>query len=199
MSRGKASAGPTVIVLAAGRGVRMRGADKMLEKVGGDPVIRVMAARALKCGPTRVVIAADQDARRAALQGLDAEVIEIAAGGGMGDSIAAGAAGLAGPALVLPADMPGLRANDLYLLIGLHRHAPGAILGGCDAAGAPGHPVLFPADLVKELSGLTGDTGARDVLKKHGARVHLVPLDGDRATRDLDTPEDWAAWRAGGA
>jgi molybdenum cofactor cytidylyltransferase len=45
---------------------------------------------------------------------------------------------------------------------------------------------------------LTGDTGAREVLKRHSDRVHLVPLKGDRALTDLDTPEDWAAWRARG-
>jgi molybdenum cofactor cytidylyltransferase len=28
--------------------------------------------------------------------------------------------------------------------------------------------------------------------------VHLVPLKGDRALVDLDTPEDWADWRARG-
>ncbi|PJE36025.1 nucleotidyltransferase family protein, partial [Pseudooceanicola lipolyticus] len=29
-----------------------------------------------------------------------------------------------------------------------------------------------------------------------GDRVQLVPLPGQRARADLDTPEDWAAWRA---
>jgi molybdenum cofactor cytidylyltransferase len=58
--------------------------------------------------------------------------------------------------------------------------------------------VLFPADLLPELAALTGDTGAREVLTRHATRVHLVPLKGDRALVDLDTPEDWADWRARG-
>lgn len=199
MSGPKRQTDPTVILLAAGRGTRMRGGDKMLEDVDGAPAIAVMAARAVKCGPTRVVIAQGQDARRAALDGAAVDIVQVPAGGGMGGSIAAGARGLTGPALILPGDMPGLRASDLYLLIGLHRHAPTAILRGADAGGTPGHPVLFPARLTPDLSRLTGDTGARDLLKRHAGLVHLVPLDGDRACRDLDTPEDWAKWRAGTA
>ena len=39
----------------------------------------------------------------------------------------------------------------------------------------------------------TGDDGARDLLK--GETVTSVPLPGDHATLDLDTPEAWARWR----
>ena len=55
--------------------------------------------------------------------------------------------------------------------------------------------MLFPADLLPELQKIRGDKGARGLLKQHAARVHLVPLPGNRALIDLDTPEDWAAWR----
>jgi CTP:molybdopterin cytidylyltransferase MocA len=43
---------------------------------------------------------------------------------------------------------------------------------------------------------LQGDDGGRAIMIAHRDQTHLVPLPGDHATRDLDTPEDWAAWRA---
>mgnify|MGYP006184317219 CR=1 FL=1 len=62
---------------------------------------------------------------------------------------------------------------------------PGAIAGGA----------LQVSSLVTQtLSG--SDEGARSVLVRHRARLRLVPLPGHHATTDLDTPEDWAAWRA---
>lgn len=191
----------TILLLAAGRSTRMRGADKLLEEVPGPfgpmPLLQAMARRAAQAGPTRVVLGPGQEARRACLSEVDAEIVEAPEGEGMAVSIATGVAGLNGPVMVVLTDMPEVRASDLHLILTLGQQAPDAILRAAGADGTPGHPVLFPADLLPELAALTGDTGARDVLKRHGARVHLVPLEGSRALVDLDTPEDWAAWRTG--
>jgi molybdenum cofactor cytidylyltransferase len=191
---------PVILLLAAGRATRMRGADKLLEPVPGPfgdlPLLQAMARRCLRAGPTRVVLGPGQDARRALLDGLDVEVLEAPEGAGMAASIVAGVSGLSVPVLVVLADMPDVTAADLHLLMALSLHAPDRILRAAAEDGTPGHPVLFPADLLPELAALTGDTGAREVLQRHADRVRLVPLKGDRALTDLDTPEDWAAWRA---
>ncbi|MDG4648407.1 nucleotidyltransferase family protein [Roseibacterium sp. SDUM158017] len=194
-------ADPSFLLLAAGRATRMRGADKLLEPVpaafGERPLLEVMARRCLRAGATRVVLGPGQDARRALLAPLEVEVVDAPEGAGMAASIVAGVTGLTDAVLVVLADMPDVTASDLHLLIALSRQAPRAILRAAAQDGTPGHPVLFPADLLGELQALTGDTGARDVLRRHSGRVHLVPLKGRRALTDLDTPEDWAAWRAG--
>lgn len=192
---------PVILLLAAGRATRMRGADKMQEPVpgpfGDQPLLTAMARRCLRAGPTRVVLGPGQAARRALLEGLEVEVLEAPEGAGMAASIVAGVAGLDTSVLVVLADMPDVTAADLHLLIALSGQAPDAILRAAAEDGTPGHPVLFPADLLPELAALTGDTGAREVLKRHEDRVHLVPLEGARALMDLDTPEDWDAWRSG--
>ncbi|MEM7723355.1 MAG: nucleotidyltransferase family protein [Pseudomonadota bacterium] len=187
---------PTIVLLAAGRATRMRGADKMLEKIDGVPLLRLMSIRAAKAGATRVVLAEGQTDRRALLSDLDIDLVEAPTGAGMAASIVAGIAGLDGPVLITLADMPEITANDLYLLLGLSRQAPKAILRAATPDGTPGHPVLFPRHLLPKLAKLEGDQGARDILKAEVASVHLVPLADDRATVDLDTPEAWAAWRA---
>jgi molybdenum cofactor cytidylyltransferase len=43
---------------------------------------------------------------------------------------------------------------------------------------------------------LQGDSGGREVMAQAQGRILPVPLPADHARRDLDTPEDWAAWRA---
>jgi molybdenum cofactor cytidylyltransferase len=43
---------------------------------------------------------------------------------------------------------------------------------------------------------LTGDQGARDLLRAHADDVRAVVLPARHAVTDLDTPEDWANWRA---
>lgn len=187
----------TLLLLAAGASSRMRGRDKLLEEVDGAPLLQVMARRAAKAGPLRVTLPEDNAGRAAALSGIDCDTVLLPKGATQSQSLAAGITGLTGPVLVVLADMPEVTAHDLHLMIALSRQAPGAILRAAAEDGTPGNPVLFPADLLAELRGITGDKGARAVLKQHEARVHLVPLPGRRALIDLDTPEDWDAWRAG--
>ena len=97
--------------------------------------------------------------------------------------------------MILPADMPELETSDLAAVIADFAVAPDAIHRGADADGTPGHPVIIPQRLFPALEGLRGDEGARSVLKREDVRLTALP--GRRALTDLDTPEDWAAWRAG--
>jgi CTP:molybdopterin cytidylyltransferase MocA len=187
---------PVILLLAAGASSRMRGRDKMLEEVDGQPLLRLMASRAAKAAvPVRVVLGPGQALRRAALEGLAVEIVEAKGTDGMAASIRAGVAGLTCPVLVVLADMPGIAAQDLYLMVSLQSQAPRAILRAATPDGRPGHPVLFPADLLPQLARLQGDAGARAILESEARRVHLLPLADARARVDLDTPEDWAAWR----
>lgn len=67
------------------------------------------------------------------------------------------------------------------------------------ARGTPGHPVVLPRRLFPSLLELRGDQGARALLAQEEESLRLIPLPGANATTDLDTAEDWAAWRARGA
>ena len=98
--------------------------------------------------------------------------------------------------MVLPADMPEITEDDLRCLIAAFEQDPKAIWRGASADGG-GHPGRVPpADLTPALQDLRGDAGARALLKAHAGRVRLCPLPARHALTDLDTPEDWAAWRA---
>lgn len=187
----------TILVLAAGASRRMQGTDKLLMPVDGIAQLRRIALQALMTGcPVLVTLPAQDTARRAALAGLTLTIVPVHdAGEGLSASLRAAGA-VVGPGIalmVVPADMPDIGTYDLTRMTAGHRSQPHAILRGA-AMGKPGHPVILPADLIPQLAGLTGDSGARDLIAAQPDRVGLVPLPDDRATRDLDTRDAWADW-----
>lgn len=186
---------PTILILAAGASSRMRGGDKLLERVDGMPLLRRQAQAALSTGcRVLVTLPPDRPERTVALEGLAVERRVVAdAAEGMAASLRAGAEAVRGPLLVLLADLPEITADDLRTLLAAGRETPSVILRATSAEGQPGHPILFPPAVVPELALLTGDTGARAILARHELR--LIALPDRHATTDLDTPEDWADWR----
>lgn len=178
----------------------MRGEDKLLQTVRGDPLIARQARIALATGcPVIVTLPPVRPGRSAALAGVAArQVIVTEAAEGIAASIRAGVAAAGnGSVLLLLADLPDITTRDLHRLIERHRSAPDLILRATAADGTPGHPVLFPARYLPQLARLQGDTGARDMLARHARQTEFIALPARHAVTDLDTPEDWAAWRAG--
>jgi molybdenum cofactor cytidylyltransferase len=188
-----------ILVLAAGAGRRMRGVDKVLEPVGGQPLLLQVVRMACDTGlPVTVALPPDRPDRAQALAGLDVQTLTVAdAHTGMAASLRAGVAALPKGAavLLLLADMPEVDGSDLDAMIAAYRSAPDLIHRAVTPDGVPGHPVIFPPSARAALLALQGDTGARAVLAQHG-RVVAVPLPHAHATTDLDTPEEWALWRA---
>lgn len=184
-----------VLILAAGASRRMRGADKLLEEVDGEPLLARQVRIALATGrPVSVALPAGPHPRRALAAG--AQVIEVPdAALGMGHSIAAGVRALrdAPAILLLLGDLPEIETADLLKLLTAPR-APGEVLRGATQNGEAGHPILVPPAAYSGLMTLSGDDGGRAVINAYPAR--MIELSGNRARLDLDTPESWARWRA---
>lgn len=180
----------------------MRGSDKLLQEVDGQPVLRCLAQRGVSAGlPVFVTLGPDQPARREALADLDVTVVEVPnAEDGMSQSLRAGARAMPSEVdgmMVLPADMPDIEAADMAALAQAFLTGPPCpALRATTEDGRPGHPIVFARDRLALFDSLDGDRGALMLLKGFEDQVRLVPLPGDRARLDLDTPEDWAAWRA---
>jgi len=188
-----------ILLLAAGASSRMRGRDKLMEEVQGRALLRHLAIQALSTGlAVAVTLPPDRPLRGAVLDGLTLIRIPVAdAHDGLSASLRAGLAVIAPEhsVMVLLADLPELDAADLASMARAQARHPAAILRGAAQDGTPGHPVIFPPWARAELAALSGDEGAKPVLKAHAAQVRLVPLPYFHATTDLDTPEDWAGWR----
>ncbi len=191
---------PCAIVLpAAGASRRMRGLDKLLQPVQGQAILRLVAQRALQVTPlVAVTLRADDTHRQIALAGLPVTQLQIPdAHEGMAASLRAGARWVqmvdAHALMILLPDMPDITADDMRDLIAAQAQNPQHPLRASTADNCPGHPVILPKALFSELLHLHGDDGAKAVLKQNPP--YLYPLPDQRAVLDLDSPEDWAAWR----
>ncbi|MEC4590002.1 NTP transferase domain-containing protein [Nitrospirillum amazonense] len=188
----------TTLVLAAGSARRM-GANKLLADYAGQPLVRHAVTAALAANPGRVTVVLGHQATevRAALRGLDVRFIEAGDHAqGLSASLKAGLADAAGATgvLVCLGDMPRVTADTHRRLLARFTAAAGRAIVVPVAEGRRGNPVLWPADLVPAMAGITGDQGARSLLVPHADRVVEVPSDGG-VHLDVDTPDALAALR----
>src|SRR3989442_7296780 len=121
----------TVVVLAAGKGVRMNSkTPKVLHPVAGRPMLlsSMAAARALDPARTLVVTNPTQEAVQAALNG-EGQTVSQAKQLGTGHALAQVAAQhrTSGPVLVLYADAPLLRGETLRALLAEHEKSRAAV------------------------------------------------------------------------
>jgi len=179
----------------------MRGGDKLLEDVHGAPCLQVMAKRALATGqPVLVTMPSLNHPRAACLTGLELSVIEVPdADLGMSHSLQRGVAALPNNAkavMILPADMPDITTDDMNEMLDAFVVTNATAMRATTQDGATGHPTLVGMNLFEQFQKLTGDKGANAILSALGDSLMLHALKGDRARIDLDTPEDWSAWRA---
>ncbi|MGR3541320.1 MAG: nucleotidyltransferase family protein [Hasllibacter sp.] len=184
--------GPAALVLAAGASSRMRGRDKLAEIVDGVPLLTRQVRLARAAGlPVHVALPPLPHPREALLDGAAAIEVPDAAEG-MGRTIATAVAALrdAPAILLILGDLPALTVADVQAVLAA---PPAPIVRGATHDGKGGHPILFAPGTYPDLMALTGDDGGRGVVAQHKTR--LVPL-GPQARLDLDTPEDWAAFRA---
>lgn len=187
-----------ILILAAGSSSRMRGRDKLLEPVDGMPLLRQRALAALGAsGQVFVALPTLTHARHATIADLPLQVIAVPdAATGMAASLRTGVAGLPNCRhfMVLLADLPQITTQDICVMMD-QIDADHLIWRGTSASGSPGHPILFDASLRPLFADLTGDSGGQPITAAY--RTKLVALPNQHATRDLDTPEDWDAWRSG--
>lgn len=183
----------------------MRGRDKLLEPLEeGVPLLRRVcdAAWASTAAEVVVVLGARAEARSDVLEfGGPRAVFNPDWQSGMASSIRAGIGalddGIAG-ALILLGDMPEVDAPLMDRMIAAFDPAGSIdIIRPRAASGPVGNPVLFGRRHFPALCSLSGDTGAKSVIAAHAGSTLDLPTGDDAVLVDLDTPEAWAAWRAG--
>ncbi|RMH95188.1 MAG: nucleotidyltransferase family protein, partial [Calditrichaeota bacterium] len=115
---------------------------------------------------------------------------------GMGASLRVGVAAAEGSAgvMILPGDMPLIRRETLLALC---RAFAGATLSAPIVVpvhgGRRGNPVVFSPEYREALLGISGDRGAKAILRAHPRAVVEVEVDDPGIFIDVDTPEDYHA------
>jgi molybdenum cofactor cytidylyltransferase len=181
------------LVLAAGSGSRMGGGNKLLQPVGGVPMLRRVtnAALASRCTSVRVVTGFAADDAEACLAGLNVAFTHNPDHPtGMASSLRCGLVALdadADAAVILLADMPFIDGDHIDRLIdAFDPEQPGIVVPVKD--GRRGNPVLWPRALFAEMQAGEGDVGARDLLRRHAGLVVSVACEDDAIFADIDTP-----------
>lgn len=183
------------LILAAGRGIRMGGPNKLLADVGGTAVVRRVAEAALAAGPRPVVVVTGHEHERVeqALAGLAVQFIHNPDHlTGMASSLRRGIAALSPGvegAVVALGDMP-LVSAELFGRLGA-AFAPelGRLIVVPMAGEQRGNPVLLSRRFFPDLMALEGDIGARRIIAAHPEAVVEVEAPGAAAFLDVDTPQ----------
>lgn len=182
------------VILAAGLGRRM-GALKQLLPLNGRPLLQyaIDAARTsdlvhvlLVLGHAHAEILADIDAR-----GIDV-VVNPDFAAGQSTSVRAGLHH--GPdadgVMFLLGDQPLIKPALINTLIDRFvAERPPAVVPAY--RGRPGNPAVIGRALLDEVDALSGDTGARPLLRRHARRVLEVEVDDPAILRDVDTMDDY--------
>jgi molybdenum cofactor cytidylyltransferase len=187
------------VVLGAGFGSRF-GGGKLTAPWRGGRLIDGALASAFAAPVRAVILVTGADPEVEAAARAFAERIGEAArlrlvhaadhAEGMAASLRAGIASLpadAAGAFVFLGDMPCIPPEILPALAA--RLSAGAPAAAPVFQGERGHPVLFGAALFGELSTLTGDEGARQVIRRLGPAMALVESTAG-VIFDVDRPED---------
>jgi molybdenum cofactor cytidylyltransferase/nicotine blue oxidoreductase len=186
------------VVLAAGGGRRI-GGPKALLRLGDVPLVEraIQVARDADCDPVVVVLGAGaEDVQATAVLDGVTVVVNRAWGTGLGSSLKAGLAALAGSraqaAVVLLADMPGVTSGAVRRVAALPYPQ---VLVCATYGGRRGHPMLLGRDHWSGIATLAAaDVGARPYLLAHKTEVQEVACDDVGDPSDIDTPEDAARW-----
>lgn len=188
-AREKDSAPTAGIILAAGRSSRM-GTPKALLHLDGRPLLEhlVETFRAGHASPIVVVASGVTHELARVLHGI--ELVEGEPSAPMIDSVARALERLGerGQAVILqPVDAPFTTVEMLAALRGGSGQTARVLCHG----GRPGHPILIPRSLYREIRERP-EGGVRAVLARYD--VELLEWADESVLADLDTPADVQRW-----
>jgi molybdenum cofactor cytidylyltransferase len=182
------------VLLAAGMSRRLAGRNKLVEIVGGQPVVRRTVGAYLAGGLDPVVVVVGYEAERVAgaLAGLSIQIVsnpDYAEGQSRSLLWGLGALGPRVEAAVIGVgDQPLLRGEIVTDLVAAFRS--GARLAVPRYVGRRGNPVLFARSLFEELTRVEGDQGGRPVIEAHRDEIVWIDVADAEAGADVDTLED---------
>lgn len=187
------------IVLAAGRSSRL-GRPKQLLPVQGEPLLRFTLQRILttRLDVVYVVLGHCADEIAEFVADLPAQiVVNPNAAEGQSTSVIAGLRAVLptdpDAVMFLLGDQPLVDPGVVNQLISRWQETRSGVVAPRYTGGPGRNPILFDHVVLPELMSLSGDVGARDIVRAHQMRgdISLVDVDAS-APRDVDTEADYA-------
>jgi molybdenum cofactor cytidylyltransferase len=183
------------LVLAAGQSRRMGTLNKLLIGIDGKPMVRHVAEAVAASQASPLIVVTGHERER-----VEAALADIAAGfvhnpdyaSGLSTSVKAGLAALPAEidgAVICLGDMPRVAAAEINRLIAAFNPVEGRAICVPTRRGKRGNPVLIAKSLFAELTSISGDVGARDVVAGHPELVTEIEMESDGVLTDIDTPQ----------
>lgn len=188
------------IVLAAGKSSRM-GSNKLLEDLGGVPLVAITVSAAKASPVETVVVVTGRDAEevsRAVTPLGVATVHNPLYEEGLASSLRAGLDALPADidaAVICLGDMPLVPAGAIARLIAAFNPAEHRSICIPVSGGQRGNPVLWGAQHFVALKSLSGDKGARVLFDDFADQTVDVAVPDEGVLIDVDTPDALAAVR----
>ena len=182
----------TGLLLAGGSASRF-GSNKLIARLPGDECVGLQAARRIADAVETLIIVtrAGDDTTRDRFSQAGFDVVECAdADRGMGHSLRCGVrrSMQARAWIVALGDMPHVETATVKRVIRRFNETDAIIVPQYHQRS--GHPVLFPARFRSDLLALSGDEGARSILRFHAAEVQWFATDDPGVLLDIDAPSD---------
>jgi molybdenum cofactor cytidylyltransferase len=182
------------ILLAAGSSARM-GADKLQLAYKGQSLFeRALTPLVESAAIDEVLVVTRPDFVGTMNHAKCRSVVNADHREGLGASLRIGAGAASGAAdafVVALADMPEITADVVSAVVGAFYEGGKRMLVPT-FEGHNGHPVVFAADCRGELLQLSGDIGARRLIRAHPELVQYWPTAERGVVHDVDCPEDLA-------
>jgi len=180
------------VLLAAGSASRFGGGKLLAPLDDGSPLGLRALINLAACVDSVIAVVRPDDASLARMLANHGAIVSVCpySSNGMGQSLAWAirATPLAKAWVVALADMPWVEQATTRLIVdALERDAA---LVAPSHQGLRGHPVGFSRRFYAELAGLSGDDGAKTILRAHAAELQIIETDDAGISRDVDTPAD---------
>ena len=185
------------IILAAGSSKRFPGTNKLLAPVHGVPIIQRVTTAICEANTktTLVITGKDHALTKPLLASQNLQCIQNRDySQGMGTSLTKGIDSIPEDnwdgILICLGDLPNLTTKLVNTLIQTFQAENANSIIIPIHQGRRGHPIIFPYRYRNQLSQLTGDKGARDILKKERNAITELEVDTPAIFQDIDRPED---------
>ena len=182
-----------IVLLAAGKSERF-GSNKLLADFAGKPMIcrALETMHALEAARKCVVAGSEEIAALAGAYGFDV-IINREPELGQAHSIALGVGAMRemDAVLLMVADQPLLRAASLEGLVSAFA-ASGRGIACLRDRTHRGNPAVFAARYMPKLLAISGDRGAKGILRAHEDDLLVVDCLGGDELSDADTPQTLA-------